>query len=72
MGIDGTEINKNSILKKQMQAPERCEVIVTEEKPLHWNFTRKMKFSWWNFIMVIGTPAVSHSTRKYAICFQLF
>ena len=45
MGSDGTEINKDNILKKQMQAPERCEVIVTEEKPLVLKFfTRKMKF----------------------------
>lgn len=45
MGSDGTEINKDNILKKQMQAPESCEVIVTEEKPLVLKFHKKNEVS---------------------------
>ena len=55
MDIDGTDINKNNILKKQMQASERCEVIVTEEKPLVLKFHKtnevlvvKFHYGYWN------------------------
>ena len=38
---DGTEVDRNNILKKEMQVPEWCEVIVTAEKPLVLKFHKQ-------------------------------
>ena len=61
MDIDGNEVDRNSILKKEFKnSLERCEVIVTEEKPLELKFHRQnevlsVKFhnGYWN---INGVP----------------
>lgn len=45
MDIDGTEVDYENILKKQInREQERCEVIVSNEKPLELKFHKKNKF----------------------------
>ena len=41
MDIDGAEVDMSNILKKEMQAPQRRQVIVTEEKPLVLKFYKQ-------------------------------
>lgn len=60
MDIDGAEVDMSNILKKEMQAPERCQVIVTEEKPLVLKFHKqndvllvKFHYGYWN---TFGVP----------------
>ena len=56
MDIDGTEVDYENILKKQInREQERCEVIVSNEKPLELKFhkknevlTVKFHYGYWN------------------------
>lgn len=56
MDIDGTEADYENILKKQInREQERCEVIVSNEKPLELKFhkknevlTVKFHYGYWN------------------------
>ena len=60
MDLDGSEVDRESILKKPIKnalddSLERCEVVVSEEKPLELNFhkknevlTVKFHYGYWN------------------------
>lgn len=60
MDLDGSEVERESILKKPIKnalddSLERCEVVVSEEKPLELNFhkknevlTVKFHYGYWN------------------------
>lgn len=56
MDIDGAEVDRNSLLKKKFQdSLERCEVIVTEDKPMELKFNKSSEvlmvtfhYGYWN------------------------
>lgn len=56
MDIDGTEVDLENILQKKMNhEEERCEVIVSDEKPMELKFrkknevlTVKFHYGYWN------------------------
>ena len=56
MDIDGAEVDRNSLLKKTFQdSLERCEVIVTEDKPMELKFNKSSEvlmvtfhYGYWN------------------------
>ena len=56
MDIDGAEVDRNSLLKKKFQdLLERCEVIVTEDKPMELKFNKSSEvlmvtfhYGYWN------------------------
>lgn len=60
MDLDGSEVDRESILKKPIKnalddSLERCEVVVSEEKPLELNIhkknevlTVKFHYGYWN------------------------
>ena len=56
MDIDGVEVDRNSLLKKKFQdSLERCEVIVTEDKPMELKFNKSSEvlmvtfhYGYWN------------------------
>ena len=56
MDIDGAEVDRNSLLKKEFQdSLERCEDIVTEDKPMELKFNKSSEvlmvtfhYGYWN------------------------
>ena len=64
MDIDGAEVDRNSLLKKKFQdSLERCEVIVTEDKPMELKFNKSSEVLMVTSIMDTGTSMVSHSIK---------
>ena len=65
MDIDGAEVDRNSLLKKKFQdSLERCEVIVTEDKPMELKFNKSSEVLILLLsIMDTGTSMVSHSIK---------
>lgn len=56
MDIDGAEVDRNSLFKNKFQdSLERCEVIVTEDKPMELKFNKSFEvlmvtlhYGYWN------------------------